>query len=58
MDKSESPKVGQLFKYLKEIRNREKGGVGVLSESVKKLFDMEKNADFLMERASKVPQST
>jgi hypothetical protein len=56
VDRSESPKVAQLFKYLKELRSREKG-VGVISDSVKKLFDMEKNADFLMERASKVPQN-
>jgi hypothetical protein len=56
VENSQSPKVEQLFKYLKELRSREKG-VGVISESVKKLFDMEKNADFMMERASKVPQS-
>lgn len=57
VERSESPKVEQLFKYLKELRSREKG-VGVISDNIKKLFDVEKNADFLMERASKVPQNT
>jgi hypothetical protein len=31
--------------------------VGVLNDNIKKMFDMEKNADLMMERASKVPQN-
>lgn len=56
VDKSESPKVEQLFKYLKELKNKE-NKVGVLNDNIRKMFDMEKNADLMMERASKVPQN-
>lgn len=56
VDKSFNPKVGQLFKYLKELKNKE-NKIGVLSDNIKKMFDMEKNADFMMERASKIPQN-
>jgi hypothetical protein len=31
--------------------------VGVPNENIKKMFDMEKNADLVMERDSKVPQN-
>jgi hypothetical protein len=56
VDKSSNPKVDQLFKYLKESRNKD-SKIGFLSDNVKKMFDMEKNADFMMERASKIPQN-
>jgi hypothetical protein len=54
--KSDTPKVNQLFKYLKALRNKE-SKVGVINDNIKKMFDMEKNADFMLERASKVPQN-
>lgn len=56
VDKSLNPKVDNLFKYLKELRNKEHK-IGILSENYKKMFDMEKNADFMMERAARVPQN-
>lgn len=45
-----------MFKYLKELKNKE-SKIGALSDTVKKMFDMEKNADFMIERASKIPQN-
>ena len=45
-----------MFKYLKELKNKEHK-IGVLSDNYKKMFDMEKNADFMMERAAKIPQN-
>lgn len=56
VDKSLNPKVDNLFKYLKQLRNKE-NKIGILSENYKKMFDMEKNADFMMERAARVPQN-
>lgn len=47
VEKSPNSKVSNLFKYLKEIKNKE-NKIGVLSDNYKKMFDMEKNADFMM----------
>ena len=47
VDKSPNSKVSNLFKYLKELKNKE-NKIGFLSEDYKKMFDMEKNADFMM----------
>lgn len=56
VEKSTNQKVSNLFKYLKEVGSKD-SKVGVLSENYKKMFDMEKNADFMMERAAKIPQN-
>lgn len=56
VDKSPNQKVSNLFKYLKEIGSKD-AKIGVLSENYKKIFDMEKNADLMMERAAKIPQN-
>lgn len=37
------------------MKNKE-NKIGQLSDNYKKMFDMEKNADFMMERAAKIPQ--
>ena len=57
VDQSTSPKAEQLLRYLKELGSRGSKEVGTLSDNVRNMFDMEKNADFMMERASKVPKN-
>ena len=50
-------KVGELAKYLKELRTKEVK-VGAISSNMRKIFSSEKNADLMMERASKIPKSS
>jgi hypothetical protein len=40
VDKSPNPKVSNLFKYLKDLRNKENKTGGALSEHYRKMFDM------------------
>ena len=49
-------KVLELAKYLKELRSKEVK-VGHLSSNLRKIFSSEKNADLMMERASKIPKT-
>ena len=49
-------KVGELAKYLKEMKTKEVK-VGHISANMRKLFSSEKNSDMMIERASKVPKN-
>lgn len=53
---SSNPKVLEIVKYLRESMGKE-AKVGTLSANLRKIFSSEKNADLMIERASKRPKN-